>query len=171
MPQAASIPISREPIAVPARNGASPRAMSSRHRKQAAGRDRAAHLDGAIAGGWVCSTIATASAPPAGPPVAICVAVPDSTGRIGAVPRAITSSLSINRTGVPAGGGKIGGTPASRRRPAVDGGASISAVASSASAQPTLKHALPGTTREQRGLKRARPRATGWSGTGPDRSV
>ena len=43
----------------------------------------------------------TASAPRgSGPPVAIEVAVPDLTGRIGAVPQAITSSFSLTRTGV-----------------------------------------------------------------------
>ena len=52
-----------------------------------------------------------------GPPVAIDVAVPDSTGRVGAMPQAITSSLSISahRRGL-AGRGEIGGT----HRKAVD---------------------------------------------------
>src|SRR5215475_5454986 len=50
--------------------------------------------------GWVCSTITMASAPRgSGPPVAIDVAVPDSTGRAGATPQAITSSFSLRRTG------------------------------------------------------------------------
>ena len=46
-----------------------------------------------------------------GPPVAIGVAVPDSTGRVGAMPQAITSSLRISaHRRALAGGGKIGGT-------------------------------------------------------------
>src|SRR6185312_4846046 len=50
--------------------------------------------------GCVCSTMTMASAPRgSGPPVAIGVAVPDSTGRAGATPQAITSSLSLKRTG------------------------------------------------------------------------
>src|SRR5712672_252490 len=71
--------------------------------------------------GWVCSTMTIASAPRGtGPPVAIEVAVPDSTGRIGAVPQAMTSSLSMTRTGGPVPrGGKIGGA----HRKAVDIGA------------------------------------------------
>ena len=63
----------------------------------------------------------TASAPRgSGPPVAIEVAVPDSTGRVGAVPQAMTSSFSTKRTGRRfAGRGEIGGA----HRKAVDIGA------------------------------------------------
>jgi hypothetical protein len=60
----------------------------------------AADFDRARPAGCVCSTITTASAPRGtGPPVAIDVAVPDKTGRVGAMPQAITSSFSITRTG------------------------------------------------------------------------
>src|SRR5689334_15128119 len=95
----------------------------------------------------------TASAPRGtGPPVAIWVAVPDSTGRTGATPQAITSSLRISRTGAP--------SPAAARsaertaKPSTldrsNGGTSIGAVTSSASAQPSASASLrrsPGTAR------------------------
>src|SRR5947199_132427 len=51
--------------------------------------------------GWVCSIMATASAPRGtGPPVAIGVAVPGNTGSNGATPQAMISLLSVTRTGV-----------------------------------------------------------------------
>src|SRR5258707_15515462 len=63
--------------------------------------------------GWVCSTMTIASAPRGtGPPVAIEVAVPDSTGRIGAVPQAMTSVIQhdAHRCRL-SGGGENGGAP------------------------------------------------------------
>ena len=127
--------------------------------------------------GWVCSTMTMASAPRGtGPPVAIEVAVPDNTGRAGAVPQAITSSFSISRTGVasPAaarsaertakpstlersnGGTSIGATTSSRQRAAERVG-ELSLLGSAPRAETARLQNAP-----------ARPRATGWSGTGPD---
>jgi hypothetical protein len=88
----------------------------------------------------VCSTITTASAPRGtGPPVAIGVAVPDNTGRVGAVPQAITSSFSITRTGEasPADARSAERTAKPSTLERSNGGTSIGATTSSASAQPS----------------------------------
>ena len=90
--------------------------------------------------GWVCSTITMASAPRGtGPPVAMEVAVPDSTGRIGATPQAITSSFSIIRTGdaSPADARSAERTAKPSTLERSNGGTSIGATTSSASAQPS----------------------------------
>ena len=82
----------------------------------------------------------TASAPRGtGPPVAIDVAVPDSTGRVGAVPQAITSSFSITRTGEasPAEARSAERTAKPSTLERSNGGTSIGATTSSASAQPS----------------------------------
>ena len=113
-----------------------------------------------------------------GPPVAIDVAVPDSTGRIGAVPQAMISSLSISADRRRfAGRGEIGGT----HRKAVDIGAVErrhvdrrhdvlrQRAAERVGKRPLLaRHARAETTRPRNAP--AHPRATGWSGTGPDRT-
>ena len=74
-----------------------------------------------------------------GPPVAIEVAVPDSTGRIGAVPQAMTSSFSMMRTGVAslaeARSAERTAKPSTLERS--NGGTSIGATISCASAQPS----------------------------------
>ena len=90
--------------------------------------------------GWVCSTMTTASAPRgSGPPVAMEVAVPDMTGRDGAVPQAITSSLSLTRTGVaspaPARSAERTAKPSTLERS--NGGTSIGATTSCARVQPS----------------------------------
>ena len=84
-------------------------------------RGGAADLDRPWPAGWVCSTITTASAPRgSGPPVAIDVAVPDSTGRVGAVPQAMTLVVQLDADrGCLAGGCEIGRA----HRKAVDIGA------------------------------------------------
>ena len=81
----------------------------------------------------------TASAPRGtGPPVAMAVAVPDNTGRVGAMPQAITSSFSITRTGeasrAEARSAERTAKPSTLERS--NGGTSIGATTSSASAQP-----------------------------------
>ena len=88
----------------------------------------------------MCSTITTASAPRGtGPPVAIDVAVPDNTGRVGAMPQAITSSFSITRTGEasPAEARSAERTAKPSTLERSNGGTSIGATTSSASAQPS----------------------------------
>ena len=74
-----------------------------------------------------------------GPPVAIDVAVPDNTGRVGAVPQAITSSFSIRRTGdaSPAEARSAERTAKPSTLERSNGGTSIGATTSSASAQPS----------------------------------
>ncbi len=82
----------------------------------------------------------TASAPRgSGPPVAIEVAVPDSTGRIGVVPQAMTSSFSMRRTGVasPADARSAERTAKPSTLERSNGGTSFGATISAASAQPS----------------------------------
>ena len=135
------MPISREPITVPARNSASPRAMSEPAQDTNCPGEAARRISIARGpAGWVCSTMTTASAPRGtGPPVAIEVAVPDSTGRIGAVPQAMTSSFSMTRTGVAslaeARSAERTAKPSTLERS--NGGTSIGATISCASAQPS----------------------------------
>jgi hypothetical protein len=74
-----------------------------------------------------------------GPPVAMEVAVPDNTGRSGATPQAITSSFSIIRTGdaSPADARSAERTAKPSTLERSNGGTSIGAITSSASAQPS----------------------------------
>ena len=94
-----------------------------------------------------------------GPPVAIEVAVPDSTGRAGAMPQAITSSLSISRTGVasPADARSAERTAKPSTLERSNGGTSIGATTSSASAQPSASASAPSLARnrarKQRGFE------------------
>ena len=110
--------------------------------------------------GWVCSTMTMASAPRgSGPPVAMLVAVPESTGRVGATPHAITSSFNRRRTGAvsvaDARSAERTANPSTLERS--NGGTSIGAVTSSANAQPSASASLRGLLgkrpRKQRGLE------------------
>ena len=161
MPQAASMPISREPMMVPARSTASPRAMSEPACETNCPGDAARRTSIAREPqGCVCSTMTMASAPRgSGPPVAIAVAVPDSTGRCGATPQAITSSLSFSRIGAAslaeARSEERTAKPSTLERS--NGGTSIGAVTSSLNAQPSASASLARLAgdrpRKQRGLE------------------
>ena len=93
----------------------------------------------------------TASAPRgSGPPVAMEVAVPDSTGRVGAVPQAMISSFSLTRTGVasPAEARSAERTAKPSTLERSNGGTSIGATTSCASVQPSAsasRRGSPGT--------------------------
>ena len=89
MPQAASMPISRDEMRVPRRSTIfAARDVGARIGDELAGRDRAPHVDGrrcTSSTSSVCSIITTASAPRGTtPPVAIVVAVPGMTASAGA---------------------------------------------------------------------------------------
>ena len=111
-----------------------------------------------------------------GPPVAIGVAVPDSTGRVGAVPQAITSPLSRRRTGVasPAAARSAERTAKPSTLERSNGGTSIGATISAPAR--SRAHRQAAASRSGRRAETTRPRtaparlrATEWSGTGPDR--
>src|SRR5712691_4158985 len=163
-PQAANMPISREPIMVPARNSASPRAMSDPAYDTNCPGEGARRISIARSpAGWVCSTMTMASAPRgSGPPVAIDVAVPDSTGRVGAVPQAIASSLSMTRTGVAslASARSTDRTAKPSTLERSNGGTSIGATTSSASAQPSASASARGSLGVARGNNAASKRAS-----------
>ena len=104
-PQAASMPISREPIALAlaqqrlaARDvGAGIGDELARRRRRGGSRSPAR-----VSISSVCSIITTASAPRGTtPPVAMVVAVPGATSTFGAWPQAITSALSASCFGAP----------------------------------------------------------------------
>ena len=103
--------------------------------------------------GWVCSTMTMASAPRGtGPPVAIGVAVPGITGSSGATPQAITSSLSATRTGAlsPAAARSAARTAKPSTLERSNGGTSMGAMTSSASARPSAS----ASTLRSRGMAR-----------------
>ena len=105
----------------------------------------------------------TASAPRgSGPPVAIEVAVPDSTGRVGAVPQAMTSSFSMTRTGVasPAEARSAERTAKPSTLERSNGGTSIGATTSCASAQPSASASRRGSPGIARGNNAASNRAS-----------
>src|SRR5882757_10970415 len=113
--------------------------------------------------GWVCSTMTMASAPRGtGPPVAMEVAVPDSTGRIGATPQVITSSFSIIRTGdaSPADARSAERTAKPSTLERSNGGTSIGATTSSASAQPSASTSARGSFGVGRGNNAASKRVS-----------
>ena len=100
------MPISREPITVPACKSVSPRAISDPAKDTNCPGETARRTSIASSPkGCVCSTIATASAPRGiGPPVAIGVAVLGKTGWVSAVPHAITSPVQRRARGRKLGG-------------------------------------------------------------------
>ncbi len=112
--------------------------------------------------GWVYSTMTMASAPRGtGPPVAIDVDVPDSTGRVGAVPQAIISSFSTTRIGVAsladARSADRTAKPSTLERS--NGGTSTGAKISSDSAQPSASASARDSLGTARGNNAASKRA------------
>ena len=148
------------------RRAAAPRRARCRNRHRtriAPARRRGGSRSRASPAGSVCSTMTMASAPRGtGPPVAIDVAVPDSTGRVGAVPQAITSSFSTRRTGAAslaeARSAERTAKPSTLERS--NGGTSIGATTSAASAQPSASASGRGSLGTARGNNAASNRAS-----------
>ena len=105
----------------------------------------------------------TASAPRgSGPPVAMEVAVPDTIGRVGAVPQAMISSFSLTRTGLASPAEAISAErtakPSTLERS--NGGTSIGATTSCASARPSASASRCGSPGTAFGNSAASNRAT-----------